>query len=370
LSEQTPKTDASVTANTPSSDVIREFNDRGTLWLLEDPVNLRGLIQIVEPELAACLSTERAERVNRSLIPADLQKKESDLIFRIPFHSGSGERTVVEVMVYVLLEHQSEPDPLMGLRLFKYLGELWDAQLREWSDARPSSPLRLLPVVPIVFYTGTDSWNTPISISGLVNVPTPLQRFIPAWDTLFLNLHHTPPETLTHFATAVGYALQVLQVEKQPLADLESVLTDAMAGLEGLNTEQSGQWLRVAWYLVLFTYHRRERKEYNDLVELIRATARASKFHEKREVENMAESMAQWVERQALSKGKVEGRVEGNVEGRIQEAHALLLRLGSKRFGAPDAQMLSTLSAISEIEELERLADRLLEAESWRELLA
>ena len=36
----------------PSPEVIREFNDRGTLWLLEDPANLRDLLRIVEPEVA------------------------------------------------------------------------------------------------------------------------------------------------------------------------------------------------------------------------------------------------------------------------------------------------------------------------------
>ena len=36
----------------PNEEVIREFNDRGTLWLLEDPLQLRDLLQILEPELA------------------------------------------------------------------------------------------------------------------------------------------------------------------------------------------------------------------------------------------------------------------------------------------------------------------------------
>jgi hypothetical protein len=166
-----PQPDVSAKANTPSGDVIREFNDRGTLWLLEDHVHLRSLIQIVEPELAERLNTDRAERVNRSLIPEDLQK-----------------------------------------------------------------------------------------------------------------------------------------------------------------------------------------------VELIWASAKGSKFREKKELVIMGESMAQWVERKARSEGKVEG---GN-----EVAHAFVLRLGSKRFGAPDAQTMARLAAISKIEQLERLADRLLEAESWQELFA
>ena len=101
----------------PSPEVIREFNDRGTLWLLEDPANLRDLLRIVEPEVAERLDFTRAERVNRSFIPADLQKRESDLIFRVPFLTP--KEAAREVWVYILLEHQSRPDPLMLLRVLE-----------------------------------------------------------------------------------------------------------------------------------------------------------------------------------------------------------------------------------------------------------
>src|SRR4051794_27255833 len=104
----------------PSPEVLREFNDRGTLWLLEDPENLRGVLQIREPDLAARLDFAQAVRVNRSFIPADLQKQESDLIFRVPFVRRPGDAGR-DVWVYVLLEHQSRVDPLMGLRLYLYM---------------------------------------------------------------------------------------------------------------------------------------------------------------------------------------------------------------------------------------------------------
>src|SRR6266699_2800733 len=88
----------------PSPEVIREFNDRGTQWLLEDPESLRGVLQIQEPDLAARLDFTHAIRVNRTFVPADLQKRESDVIFRVPFlpeGAGAGR----SVWVYVLLEH-------------------------------------------------------------------------------------------------------------------------------------------------------------------------------------------------------------------------------------------------------------------------
>ncbi len=47
----------------------------------------------------------------------------------------------------------------------------------------------------------------------------------------------------------------------------------------------------------------------------------------------------------------------------------MILQLGSKRFGPPDAATQATLDAITTTERLERLAERLLEVESWAELL-
>src|SRR5436309_9688037 len=108
--------------------LIREFDDRSSLWLLEDPQLLRGLLQILDPPLVERLDFAHARRINRSFVPADLQEKESDLVYAVPFREGSGR----EVWVYVLLEHQSEPDPEMGLRLYLYMGEMWGTQRREW----------------------------------------------------------------------------------------------------------------------------------------------------------------------------------------------------------------------------------------------
>jgi predicted transposase YdaD len=65
-----------------------------------------------------------------------------------------------------------------------------------------------------------------------------------------------------------------------------------------------------------------------------------------------------------------EGAARGRDEGRASEAREIILRLGGKRFGAPSARAAAAIQAITSVERLEALVDRLLEAESWDELLA
>ena len=64
-----------------------------------------------------------------------------------------------------------------------------------------------------------------------------------------------------------------------------------------------------------------------------------------------------------------EGRMKGLQEGLAEEARRIILRLGQIRFGVPDETVKTQLDAIPQLDELERLTERLLIVSSWDELL-
>lgn len=68
-------------------------------------------------------------------------------------------------------------------------------------------------------------------------------------------------------------------------------------------------------------------------------------------------------------KGRSEGRAEGLTMGQVEEARRLLLRLGRKRLGYPGAAAEAAVHAISNVERLELLIDRITEVASWQDLL-
>jgi hypothetical protein len=69
-----------------------------------------------------------------------------------------------------------------------------------------------------------------------------------------------------------------------------------------------------------------------------------------------------WVYQDIFTKGRAEGEVE--------EARKILLGLGRKRLGEPAERVLAEVAAISDLDRLDLLLDRLLDVSTWDELLA
>ena len=168
---------------------IEHFPDRSARWLFQYTHNVQGLLEIVAAELVGSIDFSRLVPLNRRFISDTLREQESDIVFSVPFRRGSKTE---ELLIYILIEHQSTVDVTMGIRVLSYMTELWTAQRRVWeSDNIPRSKRRLRLILPIVFYTGEQRWNTPLTLAGIMDIPEELSRFVPTFDTLFLNVKET-----------------------------------------------------------------------------------------------------------------------------------------------------------------------------------
>ncbi|MCY3549619.1 MAG: Rpn family recombination-promoting nuclease/putative transposase [Candidatus Poribacteria bacterium] len=127
------------------------FPDRSARWFLSNPDNLHGLLEIIGSDLVGSLDFRKIRRVNTTFVADNLREQESDLVFLLPFRDAD-ER---EVMIYILIEHQSTVDPAMGFRLLFYMVQIWDQQRQQWvSENVPKREWRFRPIIPVVFYTG------------------------------------------------------------------------------------------------------------------------------------------------------------------------------------------------------------------------
>ncbi|MCG9129794.1 Rpn family recombination-promoting nuclease/putative transposase [Candidatus Poribacteria bacterium] len=319
---------------------VAHFPDKSARWLFKEKENLRGLLEIVANDLVEYIDFEQLVELNRSFISDALREQESDMVFCVPYQTAANKD---DLYIYILLEHQSTVDPIMPFRVLFYMCQIWDAQRRELESGNiPRQEWRLQPILPIVFYTGKSKWQNHFSLKNLIDLPDSLYRFVPQYDTLFLDVKETTEEDLTKTNHSLGLLLTVLKNEDSDKPELINVLQRVLPFLERLDLVQHRNALIYLSHLILF---RRPPHERDELMEIIQV------YTKDEEVENMVLSTAEMLEKRGIEQGREEGIEQGREEG-ISTMQTSILELLKHQFGIlPD----TVINQIKEIQNLQQL---------------
>ena len=331
---------------------IEHFPDRSLRRLLQDKEYVRGLVQIVAPDIETFLDFSRITYEKRSFISEALRERESDVLLSVPFQEDTDATDTDALLVYILIEHQSTVDKTMGFRLLSYMMQIWEAQRREWETAKtPENERRLQPILPILFYTGDRPWTTPVSLTTIMDVPEILERFVPSFDTLFLGVKETEAEALTQSGHPLGWLLRVLQKEHADETEISEALADAMSHIASADEGFAPQVAEALRYFVQLIFHRRSLDERDALVDIIR-----QHIQEHKELETMTQTTAEFLREQ----GKAEGKAEG-----IQDAILKLLQL---QFQNVPETLSREIRNIDNLTRLDTLLEQAVTAQSLEEI--
>ena len=327
---------------------IEHFPDRSARWLFQDKENVRGLVEIVAGELVELIDFSQLSQINRSFIPDNLREQESDLVFSVPLQS---ESEADELLIYILIEHQSTVDSTMGFRVLFYMTQIWDSQRREWeSDNVPKGQWRFRPILPILFYTGEQRWHTPLTLNVIMDIPDMFSRFVPTFDILFLSVKETDESDLTKSDHPLGWLLTVLQKEHANKEAIRTALIETMLHINTLGEEQAQQRRRAISYLLLLILHRRPADEHAELSTLV--DQQIEQPSDREEVGIMAQTMAEHLIEQGETRAK----------------QAALLKLIRFQFESVPESVTNKITLIQSLARLDSLFERVLNAQTLDEI--
>ena len=331
---------------------IEHFPDRSLRRLLQDKEYVRGLVQIIAPDIEGFLDFSRITYEKRSFISKALQERESDVLLSVPFQEDPDATDTDALFIYILIEHQSTVDKTMGFRLLSYMVQIWESQRREWETEKlPENERRLQPILPILFYTGDRPWSVPVSLTAIMDVPEILERFVPSFDTLFLGVKETEAEALTQSGHPLGWLLRVLQKEHSDETEISEALADAMSHLASVDENFAPQIAEALRYFVQLIFHRRSFEERDTLVDIIR-----QHIQDPKELNTMAQTTAEFLIEQGIEQGEAKGKRDA------------VLKLLQHRFQNVPEVLSREISNIHNLSRLDTLLEQAMTAQSLDEI--
>ena len=321
--------------------LIREFANNAFRYLFRQADNVADLLHWRGPMIAPGIDFTRMAVQPETFIAPSFAQLESDIILRAPFRIRRGKDGSIEI--FILIEHQSEPDDLMLFRVVRYVVSIYERQTTEWLQTHPNlRKFRFSPVLPIVFYSGTRTWEGLKPMAELVLQGKLFEKRLPTLEPEFVNLSTTGSGVLQTKTGLFGWVLWLIQQKRQKQAGFSDVLHQVATRVHRLHDTKPGRWDSLLSFMHALIYHDRETAEHEPLVEILRSTARKAY---QPEVILMGKTIAEALREE----GKKEGKQEGEIEGR-RDFFLLLLR---ERFKTVPQSIVAEIQATTDLRQFD-----------------
>jgi predicted transposase/invertase (TIGR01784 family) len=320
------------------------------------PENAAGELRSVLPEaVAARIDWTTLARVDGSFVDADLSTSESDLVFSVRI----GAR---RALVYILFEHQSSSDPMMGLRLLRYIVRIWERWMH--GDA---SAARLPLVLPVVLHHSETGWTAARRFSDLVDLSdderAAFGSLVPDFEYVLDDVSHASDDDLMGRGMSSAAALVLWALRDARRLDAPgfekavkrwrnrlATLTDQPGGVEVLQS--------------LFCYYSAVGEVSPERV------GRALRDHVGRRAEEAYVTTADMLRQEGRALGRAEGRTEGKAEGKAEgEARAICAVLEARGLAVSDA-IRQRIASCRDLATLDRWLVRAATAAAAEEVFA
>jgi ElaB/YqjD/DUF883 family membrane-anchored ribosome-binding protein len=329
--------------------IVRQFPENGVKLLLEDPRNVRDVLAVAPAAQLPLIDFDHMALVRSTFVARDFRHVEADVVLTAPLHTRGGAQRRRVVWLYFLIEHQSEPDLFMPIRLLDYIIQIIKAQMRAWTNKHDSlTGFRVQPVLPLVLYTGTARWESVGRLIELVDLAEHFREVTPDFKPLFLNLPALEPERLISAGGCFGRVLRLLQGRKARPADFRRLVHETVQGLAGIAEAERLRWLELLSYIHMLVYHERTGPEQRELQEIIEMSVKTDQLRQ--EIQVMKRTIAEEMQE--------EGRRLGEQHEAIRSRQQMLLRLLRARFTDIPAATIAAVEACRDVDQLNGWFDR------------
>jgi len=236
--------------------------------------------------------------------------------------------------LYFVFEHKSYPDPGVLLQILSYMTVTWDEQRKK--------NVPLTPIIPVVIYHGSSSWNVTTHFQGqFQNIGESIKPYIPEFNYVLVDLTQIPNDEIEQKAKNTPFLMANLLLRKLvALHEMEGIMRIAV--IISLSEEE-----RIIMILYLFYTLDVDQDTMQRIVKELGG-------------EELMPSLAEKLIKQGEKRGEEKGKIEGKQE--------LLRKFLRRKFNITPKEA-KMIRSVTDESKLDAAAEAVLDAKSKDEVL-
>lgn len=279
--------------------VIHKIKDNSYKELFDNPeVFIQFIKHFSNVPLLNDIKAEDIEDYTSRFIPLFLEEKDADSIKVVKIKE--------DIFVITMIEHQSEVCYNMSCRMLWYMVLIWNEWIKQKEKEEKGITIRkdfkLPPILPIVYYTGTDTW------SAEVNFSNEFSKYIPNFSYELVPLNKYTIENLMKYEDVLSFIMILDKIKKpaQIKEILEKITEEYINKVNENIPDNLLQLIKNIVFLFLkkIDASKKEREEIESLIN-------------ERRFSNMFETLEYNIQKER-EQYREEGRLEGKFEGKTE----------------------------------------------------
>ena len=296
--------------------VIHKLKDNSYKELFDNPeVFIQFIKHFSNVPLLNNIKAEDIEDYTNRYVPLFLEEKDADSIKVVKIKE--------DIFVITMIEHQSEICYNMSCRMLWYMVLIWNEWIKQKEKEDKGSTIRkdfkLPPILPIVYYTGTDTWSAEINFSNSVYLCKEFYKYIPNFNYELVPLNKYTIEDLMKYEDILSF-IMILDKIKKPTQIKEILEKITEEYINKVNENIPDNLLQLIKDIVFLFLKKIDtpKKEREKIENLINERRFSTMFE-------TLEYNAQKEREQYKAEGRLEGKLEGKKESKVEIAKNMLI---------------------------------------------
>ncbi|MCM1241955.1 MAG: Rpn family recombination-promoting nuclease/putative transposase, partial [Roseburia sp.] len=165
--------------------------DSSAKLIFKDPILCAQFLRdYVDIPLLKTVQPEDIEDITTRYVHMFTEERDSDIVKRV--HIRNDENNETPFYLISLIEHKSHIDYNVVMQVFRYMAFIWEDYEKEMEQKHAGISktvgFRYPPILPVLFYDGTDNWTAAVRLHDRVLLSDVLGEYIPDYRCMLIRL--------------------------------------------------------------------------------------------------------------------------------------------------------------------------------------